>query len=340
LNFFIKLLLVFYLLGIDPLPTTESSWTTEDNVRGITMVAPPGQFSDDPIDPIKDVNADWIAVVPYGYSRKGSPEVRYNSSWQWWGERPDGIRESIRVAHLKGMKVMVKPQVYVPGGWIGDMDFDTEEEWRTWEATYQAYIMAFVKIAVEEGADMICIGTEYKIAARKREAFWRQLISEVRSSFNGQVIYSSNWDGYEKVPFWDALDYVGISAYFPLTSTKTPTVNYLKKEWRPITKKLKRFSDKMKKEILFTEFGYLSVDGCAYKAWELEKKIKDLPINEEAQANAYHALLSTFWNEDYWAGGFLWKWFPNMEGHEGYPDKDYTPQGKVAEQVIREWYGK
>ena len=29
-----------------------------------------------------------------------------------------------------------------------------------------------------------------------------------------------------------------------------------------------------------------------------------------------------------------------MKGHEGYPQKDYTPQGKVAEAVIREWYGK
>ena len=304
------------------------------------MVAPPEEFSKNPIPPIKDVNANWIAVIPYGYSKKGLPSVYYNSDWQWWGERSKGIRESILLAKKKGLKVMVKPQVYIPGGWIGDMDFKSENEWEEWEDTYKAYILEFVKIAIEEKADMFCIGTEYKIAAQKREKYWRELIAEVRSIFDGKVIYSSNWDGYGKIPFWDAVDYIGISAYFPLSNHKTPKVNLLKKEWKPIANKLKRFSSKWDRKIVFTEYGYLSVDGCAHRSWELEKKVNSLPINERAQANAYNALLASFWSQDFWAGGFLWKWFPNMRGHEGYPNRDYTPQGKVAESVIREWYGK
>jgi len=65
-----------------------------------------------------------------------------------------------------------------------------------------------------------------------------------------------------------------------------------------------------------------------------------LDINERAQANALNSLYEIFSQQEFWAGGFLWKWFPNMQGHEGYPDKDYTPQGKIAEDVISEWYGK
>jgi hypothetical protein len=30
--------------------------------------------------------------------------------------------------------------------------------------------------------------------------------------------------------------------------------------------------------------------------------------------------------------------FPNMRGHEGYPERDYTPQGKMAEEILRKWY--
>jgi len=41
---------------------------------------------------------------------------------------------------------------------------------------------------------------------------------------------------------------------------------------------------------------------------------------------------------NWWAGGFLWKWFPNGEGGEGYNDRDYTPQGKKAEQILKECY--
>ncbi|MEZ4950744.1 MAG: hypothetical protein R2784_15360 [Saprospiraceae bacterium] len=98
---------------------------------------------------------------------------------------------------------------------------------------------------------------------------------------------------------------------------------------------------KQSKPLLFTEYGYLSVDKCTWKTWEIEKQIHDYPINQTAQANAYQALFDTFWDKSYWAGGFLWKWFPEMKGHEGYPEKDYTPQGKEAERVVRfqNYYG-
>ena len=44
--------------------------------------------------------------------------------------------------------------------------------------------------------------------------------------------------------------------------------------------------------------------------------------------------------EDFWAGGFLWKWFPDGMGHEGYPEKDYTPQDKPAELIIKKWFNQ
>lgn len=312
----------------------------QEKIKGITMVAPPEPFSSDPIEPIKKVNASWIAVVPFGFTRTGEREVRHSSPWQWWGEKPEGIIKSTSLAHDQGIKVMLKPQIYIPGGWVGDMDFKSNQDWKVWENSYREYIMHFVDIAVEHDIEMLCIGTEFKIAVKKREKFWRSLIAEVREKYSGKLVYSANWDSYEEVPFWDVLDYVGISAYFPLTDEKTPDKNKLIKKWRPTVKKLKKFSNKIKKQVLFTEYGYLSVDGCAYRAWELEKKIGKLAINQKAQANAIDAILSSFWQEDFWAGGFLWKWFPNMMGHEGYPEKDYTPQGKLSETTLSKWYKK
>ena len=105
-------------------------------------------------------------------------------------------------------------------------------------------------------------------------------------------------------------------------------------------KRLKKFSNHHNKPILFTEYGYLSVDGCAYKTWELEKKRRELPANEKAQSNALEALYSSFWDESWWAGGFLWKWYPNGVAQEGRRAKDYTPQGKVSERTIKKWYQK
>jgi hypothetical protein len=311
-----------------------------ERIKGITMVAPPKEFSNNPLEPIRNVNANWVALVPYGYTPKGEASVKFNTKWQWWGEKPEGVRKCIQMAHKKGLKVLLKPQVYIHRGWIGEMDFHKEEDWLKWEKEYEKFIMSFLDIAIEEDIDMFCIGTEYKVAVIKREKFWRTLIAKVRENYCGQIIYSANWDSFESVPIWDALDYVGISSYFPLTEAKTPSNYELGKAWKPITRKLNKFSRRNNKKIIFTEYGYLSVDHCADKSWELEKKIKSLDINETGQANALSALYEHCSKEEFWAGGFLWKWFPNMQGHEGYPDKDYTPQGKLAEDVITEWYGK
>lgn len=93
---------------------------------------------------------------------------------------------------------MLKPQVYIGGGWIGDMDFDTEEKWKEWEKNYRDYIMDFVDVAAKHNVELFCVGTEYSIAVVKREKFWRELIKEIRKSYKGQLTYSANWDSYEK----------------------------------------------------------------------------------------------------------------------------------------------
>jgi len=306
----------------------------------MTVVAPPSPIGSTEMDALLDINTEWIALVPYGFCRLGSPDIRYNLERQWWGEKKEGIETCIKLAHDKGIKVMLKPQVYIHGHWVGDVDFKTENEWKLWEESYLEYINFYAEIAKNYDVEMFCIGTEYKIAAQKRPEFWRGIITDLRNEYTGHIIYSSNWDGFETVPFWDQLDFVGISSYFPLSDRTTPAVNQLKKSWRPVKKKLSKFYKKHQKKIIFTEYGYMSIDGCAGKAWLIEKDKDNRGINEKGQANAYEALLGAHWNEEYWGGGFLWKWFPAGMGHEGYPEKDYTPQGKLSEIIIKKWYGK
>ena len=311
-----------------------------DRIRGITMVAPPNRWEEPPVDDIEDLNADWIAVVPYGFTEAGGTSVVHNLDWQWWGEREAGVRESIRMARANGVKVMLKPQVYIHRGWVGEMDFDTENEWMAWERSYREFILHYAHIAQEEQADILCVGTEYKIAVRKRAPYWKKLIQEIRELYDGELTYSANWDSYTDCPIWSDLDYIGLSAYFPLVPTSTPQVKDLVKAWEVTEKTLEKFSMQHQKKILFTEYGYMSVDGCAYRAWEIEKDLDNRKINQQAQSNAYEALLLTYWDNPWWAGGFIWKVFPHMKGHEGYPEKDYTPQGKIAQHTIARYYAQ
>lgn len=308
-------------------------------INGLTFVAPPERFVNNPMPEIQKVGANWIAAIPYGFTRPGVPNVRFHETGQkWWGESPDGIRETVRLAHEAGIKVMIKPQVWIPGNWTGTLDFPSDSAWTAWEQSYERYILRFARLADSLNVELFCIGTEFRNAIEKRPDFWFGLIKKVRAEYPGKLTYSSNWDDWDKAPFWDQLDYIGLGGYFPLVDAALPEVEQLKTAWKPIRDRLKDFSQKHHKQVLFTECGYLSVDGCGWRNWELEKNIKSRNINEQAQANCLEAMLATFQPEDWWAGSFLWKWFPNMRGHEGYPERDYTPQGKLAEQVLQRWY--
>lgn len=320
----------------EPLPVATRH---PDKINGLTFVAPPEPFPENPMPAVTSVGANWIAVIPYAFTRKDIPKLRYNEhGGKWWGESPAGVRESIRLAHAAGLKVMVKPQVWIPGGWTGTLDFAQDSSWEAWEAGYERYILHFATLADSTGAEMFCIGTEFRAAIERRPQFWRQLIQKIKQVYTGKLTYSSNWDDWDKVPFWHELDYIGLGGYFPLIDAAHPGIAALQEAWKPIRDRLRDFSAAQKKPVLFTEWGYLSVDGCGWRNWELEQGIENRNINQQAQANCMEAMLSTFQPEAWWAGSFLWKWFPNMRGHEGYPERDYTPQGKLAEETLKRWY--
>lgn len=309
--------------------------------KGVSFVAPPRPFKSNPMLELKKYNIEWISVIPYAFSAPGKPFVKYGQfNWQWWGESKEGVSKTIQLAHENKIKVMLKPQVYIPGAWTGAMNFESEDSWILWENQYRTYIMDMARMASEHDVEVFCLGTEFNVATFKRRAYWNQLIDSIQHIYKGRITYSANWDDYHNIPFWSKMDYIGISAYFPLTEDKTPSIEILNEKWNVYYTSLQKFSDSIKKPILFTEFGYLTVDGTAGKTWELEKQIEKLNINQQAQANAYEALFHKFWNSDFWAGGFVWKWFPEGEGHEGYPDKDYTPQNKQAGKIMKNWYSK
>ena len=96
-------------------------------------------------------------------------------------------------------------------------------------------------------------------------------------------------------------------------------------------------SEKTGKPVLFTEFGYRSIDCCAKQPWDAyTNSIK----NYQAQQNAYEALFKECWSQPWFAGGFCWKWFDKSSGPDVPVETDYTPQGKPAEQVLKNWYSQ
>jgi len=314
------------------------SQALDQRFKGVCMVAPPAPFKSEPLIELNKLGSNWVAIVPFGYTRQGTTSVHYDNERQWWGERTEGVIESIKRAKEAELKIFLKPHVYVPGSWPGGIDYNSDAEWNTWESQYTDFILHWVEIAQRYEVDALSIGTEFKVSSTQRSQYWEELIKSIRCDYGGLLSYCANWDEYNQIRFWDQLDFIGVDAYFPLSETKTPSVSELVKQWETKSPELEQVSKKFNRRIVFTEYGYLSVDKCADKTWELESKVKSIPINEQAQANAIMALWTHFNTKSWWQGGLYWKWFPEMKGHEGYPERDYTFQGKIAEQTIRKLF--
>ena len=308
-------------------------------INGIALEAPSERFEKDFFDELLDVNASWVCLIPYADSKAGVPVLNYNNrSWKWWGETEAGIRESVAMAKSKGVQTMIKPHLWIHNGlYTGDFDLKNKEEWEQWENGYRDYILTFARLAEFSQTPIFCIGTELKTSVSKRPTFWKNLIVDVRKVYHGKLTYAGNWDNYKNFPYWNLLDYIGVDAYFPLSEAQVPTVAELNEGWKPWKNELKNISIQYNKPILFTEYGYCSVEYCAKAPWGQNR---DLKISNLAQKNAYTALFEAFWGEDWFAGGFLWKWHVGNHFDEERLKHRFTPQGKEALEVLSQCYRK
>ena len=303
-------------------------------INGLSFVSPPRKIEPHLVAlPKQKVKANALSIMPYGFVGNESSELIFNADRQWWGERTKGCIELIEMAKNEGYKVLLKPQVWKRGGaYTGEHDYTSEQDWLDFEKSYSNFILHFAEVADSMQVDYFAIGTEWKNFVVKRPQFWRKLIQEVRATFKGKITYAANWDEYPQVSFWDELDYIGIDAYFPLLDAQTPEIEELKQAMLPFKQVLQAFSDSLQKQILFTEYGYRSRDNNTHQPWESDR---GGTVNLLAQENAYHAFYQTFWQENFIAGGFIWKWFPNYEQSGGKNHTGFTPQNKPVEAVIR-----
>ena len=186
-------------------------------------------------------------------------------------------------------------------------------------------------LAQQTGVQQLAVGTELA-GTSSNTAKWREVIDGVRAKYKGKITYAANYDEYEKISFWDALDYIGIDAYWPLESKPTSDVNALVSAWQPIAAKLKALSKTQGKQILFTEAGYASQQGSVVTPWDHEAStVKD----DAEQAAAYEALARVFWSQPWFAGVHWWMWDDIPGRTDDKQELDYTPHGKPAEDILR-----
>lgn len=324
--------------------------TALERHRGVAWVAGPDVVGAADLAPLAALHVDWIAQTPYGWQPGlAGTEIRTAAEGGWWGESDAGLAATARLARAAGIRTLLKPHLWLAGGapgqWIGDLAMASEGDWVKWFASYRKFILRYAELAEREGIEALAVGTELKVTALTREADWRRLIAEVRRVYRGRLTYAANWhQEYEDIRFWDALDFVGIQAYFPLAEKAGADVAELERGWQRHLPALESFASRVGKPVVFTEIGYKSTRDTAIEPWvwprrDAERRYRDPGnVDTQAQADAYEAFFRTFWDRPWFGGAYFWKWYPKPR--PGDPaDSDFTPQGKPAERVLARWYG-
>lgn len=307
-------------------------------INGVSFVGSREPAHQEHVDALRQVHAGYAAVMPFGFIReKDSPEILFDTDRQWYGETCEGARQYVELLHANGIRVMLKPQLWIWRGlFTGDLGMPDEAQWQELESEYADFILTYAELARETGVDLFCIGTELETFVSARPAFWGQLIREVRARYQGKITYAANWDEYGKFPFWEQLDLIGIDAYFPLSESRDPTVAELREGWQRWKQEIRALQQRVGRPVLFTEYGYRSMDYTAKKPWLVDRNQEQ--VNLGAQAKAKEAIFEEFWKEEWFAGGFVWKWFIDHPRAGGAGDNRFTPQNKPAQEVIRQYY--
>lgn len=314
------------------------SGEAQQKINGVSFVASREEVVQAQVDEVLKVNANSAAVMPFGFMRETAhPEIIFDTDRQWFGETKKGAKQYIELLQKNNISVMLKPQIWVwKGEFTGTITMETEEQWVELEDSYDRFILAYAALAEEAQVPILCIGTELEKFVENRPDYWKRLIAKIRKVYAGKLTYAANWDEYKRTPFWKELDYIGIDAYFPLSEAKTPTVEELRQGWQPWKTKINEVATANDKQVLFTEFGYRSMDFTGKKPWLVDRTEEG--INLQGQVNAKKAIFQEFWSEDWFAGGYVWKWFIQHETSGGNADNRFTPQNKPAQKVIERQY--
>lgn len=285
------------------------------------------------LDAFAALGANAVSLMPFAFQRSlDQPEIAFLNHGP--GSETDvGLIHATRLARARGFHVLYKPHLWARGGWSGDVEMKTEEDWARWWQSYRRYVLHHAFLARWAGADLFSVGCELSKTV-KREAEWRDLIAAVRLLYPGIVTYSGNWYGdLEGVRFWDALDLIGIDAYDPLSASPQATRADLERGARDVAARFARAARRTGKRILLTEVGF-----AARKAAWVAPHTESGEPSEDDQALAYQALFAALARRPWLAGTFVWKAF-SAPLAEGRGEADFRFQGRKAEGVIREYYG-
>ena len=271
--------------------------------------------------------ADFIILVPNGLQDTPQSEsIDFTSEATMSDEE---LVDFIKYAKSKNIRVALKPTANCKNGtWRAhinffDEDVPCEPKWGNWFESYTKFQLHYASIAEEFGCDMFIAGCEM-VQTERREKEWRKLIADIRTVYSGPVSYNTDKYQEHNVKWWDCVDFISSSGYYPI------------EDWENQLDRIEKVVRKFNKPFFFAECGCMSTKGSNHvpNDWSVKGDV-DL----KGQADWYQTMFNACNKRD-WVGGFcIWDWgaklYPASKAGE---DSRYAVYAKPAEQVIKVFY--
>lgn len=245
------------------------------------------------------------------------------------------VERALSQARALGLRAGVMPIVELraapPGQWRGQLR--PSRGAAAWFAAYRRALVELAAVAQRRGATRFGVGSEL-VALEPYERSWRELIAATRRVFRGRLFYSVNWDGLHRPGFLDAVDEVGVSAYFAMAAAgERPTEASLRRAWDGAHASLGALSRRVGRPVFLSEVGYPSLASAAERPWD---ERTGAPLDLALQRTLYEGFRARHCDHDRAAraaplGFYVWNWF----GFGGPTDTGFTPRGKPAAAVLR-----
>lgn len=274
---------------------------------------------------LAETGANSVALIPFLWqSGPHSPNIVLGDALP-----PSRLARGLEQASAAGLSTIVKPHVWVPEGWAGQIAMTNPAAWTQWFAGYREALLPLARVAAAGGAREFVVGTETRQTVARPE--WRDLIDEVRAVFPGRLTFVAHGaEGAERVTFWDRLDAVGVSLY-PVLGTDRDKGAWHRAMHRELSR-VQAVADRAGLPIWIGEIGIRSATGAAAKPWESAEE-RDAAPDPELQAHVIGAWLHELEKLDP-AAVLVWRWFSDPDAG-GRTDTDFTIQSKPAADVLR-----
>ena len=224
----------------------------------------------------------------------------------------------------------------MPGGWPGEIGFQSEADWTEFFTAYERWIMHFALLSEVYNIPLLCAGTELVKTTLQKPESWRSMLGRMRALYSGQITYAANWgEEIDQIALWDAVDVMGVNCYYPLSTSKTASKKELQAGFTANMDHLKTLSKKYERPLMITEIGFRAVEKPWIKPFA---GINGRPFSGTDQAMCYEIVIETLRKEDWWSGILWWK-FPSYLDYGSDDYGGFSPVNRPAAELVQAWFG-